>query len=130
VARKILVFDEDENVRHLLKLELSDKGYKVVLASNANRSLDILKENNIDLVILDIKMKGMDGIETLQKILGLQKELPVIIHSAYSHFKKKVKTWGATDYVLKSSNTDLLLETIGRHLNLTIKSSGNKRFAR
>jgi DNA-binding NtrC family response regulator len=118
VERNILVIDDDENARHFLNLELSDMGYEVVLASNAFSGLNILKEKNINLVILDIKMPGMDGIEALEKIMCFKRDLPVIIHSAYSHFKENYLTWGATDYVLKSSNMKTLSETIERYFNL------------
>jgi DNA-binding NtrC family response regulator len=118
VEKKILVIDDDENTRHLLNLELSDMGYEVVLASNAFSGLNILKEKNINLVILDIKMPWTDGMEALGKIMCFKQDLPVIIHSAYSHFKENYLTWGATDYVLKSSNTEILLETIEKYFNL------------
>jgi len=65
-------------------------------------------------------MPGMDGIEALEKIICLKKELPVIIHSAYSHFKKNYLTWGAVDYVLKSGNLKTVLDSIERHLSLLV----------
>jgi two-component system, response regulator, stage 0 sporulation protein F len=115
--KTILVIDDDENLLHLLKLELSDRGYDVILASDVRSGIHILKEKNINLVILDIKMPRMDGIEALQKIICFKKELPVIIHSAYSHFKENYLTWSANDYVIKSSNIEVLLKSIERQFN-------------
>jgi len=120
LKKKILVIDDNENARHLLNLELSDLGYDVVLANEAFTGLNILKEKNISLIVLDIKMPGMDGVEALEKILCLQKDMPVVIHSAYSHFKENYLTWGATDYVLKSGDMKPLLKTIKRHFIQTV----------
>ena len=102
--KKILVIDDEENVRELLKLEFSDLGYEVSTANSAFNGLQVLKDNKMDLVVLDIKMPGMDGIEALEKIISTQRGLPVIIHSAYSHYKDNYLTWSATSYVVKSGD--------------------------
>ena len=112
MGKRILVIDDDENIRELLKLEFSDLGYQIILADSAFTGLKLLKSGEVDLVILDVKMPGMDGIEALEKIISIKKELPVIIHSAYSHFKENYLTWSATSYVVKSVNLKELINTV------------------
>ncbi|MDT8447886.1 MAG: response regulator [bacterium] len=108
--KKILVIDDEENVRELLKLEFSDLGLTVLTANSAFNGLQVLKDQKVDLVVLDIKMPGMDGIEALEKIISTQRGLPVIIHSAYSHYKDNYLTWSATSYVVKSGDLSELIE--------------------
>jgi len=108
--KRVLVIDDEENIRELLKLEFSELGYQVMTANSAFNGLQTLKENRADLVILDIKMPGMDGIEALEKIISTQRGLPVIIHSAFSHYKDNYLTWSATSYVVKSGDLTELIE--------------------
>jgi len=117
--KKILVIDDEKNMRKLLKLELGDQGYEVISAENASDGLQILKHTIVDLVVLDIKMPGMDGIEALEKIVSIHRELPVVIHSAYSHYKENYLTWSAVAYVVKSWDFSELTQTIAKILNKT-----------
>ncbi len=112
MSKRILVIDDDENIRELLKLELSDLGYRVIPADSAFAGLKLLKGEEVDMVILDVKMPGMDGIEALEKIISLKRDLPIVIHSAYSHFKENYLTWSATSYVVKSADPKELIDTV------------------
>lgn len=114
--KRLLIIDDDKNMRELLGLEFKDHGYDVVTAENAFEGMRILKDENVNLVILDIKMPGMDGIEALEKIVSIQRDLPVIIHSAYSHYKENYLTWSAVAYVIKSGNLNELIETVAKQL--------------
>ncbi len=109
---KLLVVDDEENIRELLSLEFTDLGYEVIAVDSAFNALKYLKDHSIDLVILDIKMPEMDGIEALEKIISTQRSLPVVIHSAYSHYKENYLTWSAAAYVVKSGDLKELKETI------------------
>ncbi|NQU65522.1 MAG: response regulator [SAR324 cluster bacterium] len=115
--KKILVIDDDKHMRELLELEFVDLGYTVNTAENALLGLQSLKDEIVDLVILDIKMPGMNGIEALEKIVSIKRDLPVIIHSAYSHFKENYLTWSAVAYVTKSGNLDELIRSVKNHLS-------------
>jgi DNA-binding response OmpR family regulator len=99
---KILVVDDEEHIRLLYKQELSEEGYEVILAGNGKECLKKLDEENPDLVILDIRMPVMDGIETLGRIINKKKDLPVILNTAYSSYKDDFMTWAAEAYVVKS----------------------------
>jgi len=102
--KTILVVDDDEAIRTLLQEELSDEGYRVLIAGNAREALKKVQEKALDLVILDIRMPGMDGLEALPRILGLKEGLPVILNSAYTQYQESFMSWAADAYVVKSSD--------------------------
>ena len=102
--KTILVVDDDEAIRGLLQGELEDEGYKVLIAANARDALKMVETEPLDLVILDIRMPGMDGLEALPRILGLKDSLPVILNTAYSVYQDSFMSWAADAYVIKSSD--------------------------
>ena len=102
--KTILVVDDDEAIRTLLQEELSDEGYRVLIAGNAREALKKVQEKALDLVILDIRMPGMDGLEALPRILGLKEDLPVILNTAYTQYRESFMSWAADAYVVKSSD--------------------------
>ena len=101
---KLLIVDDDKNLRALYEQELTDDGHVVALAGSGPEAMEHLKTNRPDLVILDISMPGMDGIEALGKILAKDKAMPVILNTAYSTYKDNFMTWSADAYVVKSGN--------------------------
>ncbi|TET76339.1 MAG: response regulator [Candidatus Cloacimonadota bacterium] len=108
---KVMVVDDDEGIRCLYEQVLTDEGYKVILASDGLEAVEIFKNIKPDIVVLDIRMPGMDGIELLGKVLDMDRKLPVIINSAYSMYKNNFLTWMADAYVIKSSDlTELKLK--------------------
>jgi len=109
---RILVVDDEESIRRLYRLELEEDGYAVATAADAQQAFDILNRQSVDLVIMDIKMPGMNGIDALQKLVGIEKQVPVIINSGYAHFKESYITWLAEDYVVKSTDLSELKQTI------------------
>jgi len=115
--KTILVVDDEEAIRTLLKEELEDEGYKVLIATDARDALKIVEAEPLDLVILDIRMPGMDGLEALPRILGLKEGLPVILNSAYSQFQESFMSWAADAYVVKSSDLTELKEKIKELIN-------------
>jgi two-component system response regulator (stage 0 sporulation protein F) len=102
--KTILVVDDDDAIRTLLKDELFDEGYQVLTATNAREALKMVQEEALDLVILDIRMPGMDGLEALPRILGLKEGLPVILNTAYTQYQESFMSWAADAYVVKSSD--------------------------
>ena len=112
VMSKLLVVDDDTNQRMLYEQELTDDGYEVVLADSGREALKCLDAHKPDLVILDISMPGMDGIEALGKILAKDKTMPVILNTAYSTYKDNFMTWSADAYVVKSSDLTELKDKV------------------
>ena len=110
--KRILVVDDDEAIRTLLREELADEGYEVITASNARDALKKVEQEPLDLVILDIRMPGMDGLEALPRILGLKEGLPVILNTAYTQYKESFMSWAADAYVVKSSDLEELKDKV------------------
>ncbi len=109
---KILVVDDEENIRLLYREELEEAGYEVDTAKDAMDAARKIPEFKPDLVTLDIKMPGMDGIEFLRKFREKDKSTPVVLCTAYADYKKDFKIWASEAYVVKSFNLDRLKDTI------------------
>jgi CheY-like chemotaxis protein len=112
----ILIIEDDENQRLLYSEDLAWVGYDVVAVSSAQEGLRALEEQAVDVVLLDIAMPGMDGIEALGKILDHNNQLPVILNTAYSSYKDDFMTWAAEAYVIKSHDLDELHQAIAEVL--------------
>ncbi|HPN29974.1 MAG TPA: response regulator, partial [bacterium] len=80
--------------------------------TNGKEAVEKVLSEKPDLVILDIQMPGINGIETLDEILTYNKQLPIILHSAYSNYKDNFMSWAADAYIVKSSNLDELKKQI------------------
>jgi len=102
--KTILVVDDDDAIRTLLAEELTEEGYRVLTVNNARDALKMVEQEALDLVILDIRMPGMDGLEALPRMLGLKEGLKVILNTAYSQYKESFMSWAADAYVVKSSD--------------------------
>lgn len=109
---RILVVEDEKNLRALYEEELSAEGYDVVVAGSGEEALEVIEASRPDLVVLDIRMPGMDGIEALGRILGKDRSIPVVINTAYSSYKDNFMTWAANAYVVKSSDLSELKTTI------------------
>jgi len=102
--KRLLIVDDEPNLRTLYEAEFTGDGYEVALAGSGPEAIDCVKEKQPDLVIMDIRMPGMDGIEAMGEILSQDNQLPVIINSAYSHYKENFMSWSADAYVVKSAD--------------------------
>ena len=112
----VLLVEDEANQRELYQQELEDEGYEVALAADGMEALAKLEERRPDVVVLDISMPNMDGIETLGNMLSRDNTIPVILHTAYSSYKDNFMTWSADDYVVKSSDLSELKSRICRVL--------------
>lgn len=114
--KRILVVDDEVNQGLLYEQELTDEGYQVDVANSGERALQMIKSKKYDLVILDIGMPTMDGLETLGKMLSMDNKLPVILNTAYPSYKDNFMSWAADAYVVKSSDLAELKEKIKKSL--------------
>jgi len=102
--KKLLLIEDEANLRILYTEELKKEGYDVVCAENGMEAIKILEGTVVDLVITDIRMPQMNGLEALSNILGLRKGVPVIIYTSYPQYKTDFMSWAADAYLIKSSD--------------------------
>ena len=122
---KVLVVEDEKNLRTLYKAELSKEGYEVVLAFDGQEALRLLPEENPDLVILDVRMPGIDGLETMGRMLSRDNRLPIILNTAFSAYRESFLSWAADAYVIKSSDLTELKSKIKQVL--ADRAAGVKR---
>ncbi|MFZ5758343.1 MAG: response regulator [Thermodesulfobacteriota bacterium] len=115
--KKILLVDDEESIHLLYREELEEEGYEVHSALSGEDALEKLHILTPDLVILDINMPGMNGIDVLRKMKEIDQNLPVILSSAYQEFKQDLASWASDDYIVKSSNLDELKNAVRKHLS-------------
>jgi DNA-binding response OmpR family regulator len=121
-VEKILCIDDDLSLLRLYQEELSEEGYQVVLAKDGKEGLAKFEKEKPQVVIRDIRMPVMDGIEALTALLGKDRQVPVILNTAYPQYKENFMTWGAEAYVIKSSDLTELKKTIREVLSKRKKS--------
>ena len=109
---KILCVDDDLSLLRLYQDELIEEGYEVILAKDGKEALAKFSKEKPDVVVMDIRMPVMDGIEALTAMLGKNRQAPVILNTAYPQYKGNFMTWGADAYVLKSSDLKELKQKI------------------
>jgi len=116
MAKKIsiLIVDDEESVRDSLFNWFIEDGYHVECAENAKKALSILESDNYDIILADIKMPGMDGLEMLKRIKALKKDSIVIVMTAFATVDTAVQALkdGAFDYVTKPFDPDDLSHLI------------------
>jgi DNA-binding NtrC family response regulator len=112
--KTILVVDDEKSVRDSLKMVLEFESYEVLFAENGQEALRHLTTASIDLILLDVKMAGMDGLEVLQRVRQKRSELPVIMISGHGTIETAVEATklGAFDFLAKPLDRDKLLVTV------------------
>jgi len=110
----ILVVDDEPNYQIVLSELLRDEGYEVFTADSGTAALPIVRDTDLDLVLSDMKMPGMDGIEFMRKIKEFNKDLPVILITAFAEVEKAVEAMhlGAFTYLAKPFSNEQLLASI------------------
>ncbi len=108
----VLVVEDDKYQRLLYEQELSLEGYEVITAVDGKEALDKVQMLHPDIIITDINMPKMDGLEAIGRIIGKYKHAPIIIHTAYSQYKDNFMSWAADSYLVKSSDLTVLKRTI------------------
>lgn len=116
----LLVIDDEEIIRVLLKEILTEDGYQVTTAQDGLEGVELLKQNRYDLIISDMVMPGMNGIEVLQEAFKVDPEYAVVMITGYPSVETAVKlvNLGASDYITKPFNVDLIKVTVAKVLEL------------
>jgi DNA-binding response OmpR family regulator len=110
--KKILLVEDEKMLGLLYEEELAKEGYQVVVVHDADAAMGKVKTEKFDLIVTDIRMPGKDGIELIASIMGMRKDIPIIINTAYQSYKDDFMTWAADAYIIKSSSLDELKEKI------------------
>ena len=115
---KILVIDDEPGIRNLLDTLLTRKGFHVVVADSGQKGLEIVRRQQFDVVVLDLKMPGVDGLTVLQHVRNLYPAQPVIILTGAGtpETEEQVRALGASEFVEKAFSLHLLGDAIKRQL--------------
>ena len=114
--KKILLVDDEESIHLLYREEFEEEGYEVHSALRGADALEKFKLISPDLVILDINMPDMNGIEVLRQMKEIKADLPVILSTAYHEYKQDLGAWASDEYIVKSSDMGELKEAVRRYL--------------
>ena len=115
----ILIVDDEKTIRESVSLVLSEEGYNTEMASNGDQAFEMLNENDFDVLITDLKMPGMDGMELVRNTLKICPQTSVIIITAHASVESAIEAlrMGAFDYILKPFDFDDLLLKVQRLIN-------------
>ena len=115
-APVVLIVDDDANQRSLYEEELSDEGYTIVTAEDGRQALQVAQNQPPDLIVMDVNMPKMDGLDTMARFLEIDRRIPVIIHTAYASYRESFASWSADAYIVKNSDLSELKATVKRLL--------------
>ncbi len=132
--KKILVVDDDESLRRVIEYNISEEGYDVIACDNGLNALEIFKKEEIDLVITDLKMPDMDGIELIKHIRAISPNALVIVITAFGTVDTAVESMklGAFEYIPSRSIEKSLRSSSKKLLKLAIlwwKTAISKRWS-
>ena len=127
---KILIIEDELSIRRVLKKIISEenKTYEVDEAVDGLEGLEMIQNTEYDLILCDIKMPKIDGVEVLEKVRKLKPEIPVVMISGHGDIETAVKTMrmGAFDYISKPPDLNRLLNTVRNALDLKVLVVENK----
>ncbi|HWP35762.1 MAG TPA: response regulator [Thermodesulfobacteriota bacterium] len=116
MRKRILIVDDEPSIRTLYQEEFAEEGFEVKVVASGQEALAELDRFQPDVVTLDIKMAGMDGIETLRAIKERRRDVPVILCTAYQEYQDDFGCWACDAYVVKSSDLSELKAAVLRSL--------------
>lgn len=122
---KILVIDDEQGIRDLLDTLLRRKGYDVVVAESGRKGLELFRRERPDVIVLDLKMPGMDGLTVLQEVRRVDPKQMVIILTGVGtpEAEQQVRALGVTEFVEKEFSLHLLGDSLKRLLVYTDPST-------
>lgn len=113
---RVLLVEDDPNECLLYAEQLRGDGYDVLVANDGPQAISMAASKAPDVVVMDVSMPGMDGIDAMGRMLARNNKLPIILNTAYASYKDDFRAWSADAYVVKSSDLSELRETIRRVL--------------
>ena len=115
--KKILLVDDEDSIHLLYREEFEEEGYEVHSALSGTEALEKFRVVSPDLVILDINMPDMNGIEVLRQMKEVNPNLPIILSTAYHEYKQDLGAWASDEYIVKSSDLGELKAAVRRFLS-------------
>jgi DNA-binding response OmpR family regulator len=109
---RILVVEDEPHLQELYKLEFEDSGYDVTTCGDGEKAIELARDQVFDLIILDIKIPKREGTEVLQEVKKRNRDIHVVLNSAYATYKNDFSTWLADAYVVKSADLGELKTTV------------------
>jgi DNA-binding response OmpR family regulator len=122
----ILVIEDSSTLCKLYKLDFEQDGYDVVIAQDMMQSLWAFGTYHPDVVVLGIRMPTMDGLEAMQRVLGHDRNVRLVINSGSASYSNNFLNWAADAYLLKSSDTSELRSTIRNLLRERQEQAGSR----
>jgi len=115
---KVLVIEDDANLRMLIEMLLKRLGYEVLLADNGWKGLELYRREHLDVIVLDLKLPGMDGVEVLKQIrsLDLYQLVIVVTVDGTPKTEREVRALGVSEFIVKGSSIHSLGDTLKRLL--------------
>ena len=131
-APRVLVVDDERKICELLKLLLGKDGYEVDSAGDGPSALRLLRKGPYDLVITDVKMPGMDGFELVERVRGVQRDIPLVVITGYATLGTAIQALrqGVDDYVTKPFRLAEMRKVVSRVLEKARLSRENQRLIR
>ena len=127
--KKILVVDDDKKSRYLVSFLLEKESFEVIMATNGLEGIEAARKQQVDLIIMDVKMPKMDGYETTKRIRRLKKykSIPIIALTSYAVMedKEKVMKAGCTGYMSKPITPEIFTEEIKKFLEVKHEKSNS-----
>jgi len=108
----VLIVDDDDHQRLLYRETFEADGHLVLEADGARAALELVRSGHPDVVVLDVNMPGLDGLDTLAAIHALDRRLPIVLNTAYAAYREQYVSWIADAYVVKSSDLTELRDTV------------------
>jgi len=128
-TQTVLVIDDDESLRRVMEYHLQEEGYRVVTAVDGRAGLERFQAGPVDLVVTDIRMPEMDGMELLARVKAMQPDLPVVVLTAHGTIDSAVDAMklGATDYLTKPFSREALKAAVRKALEVGALRTENRR---
>lgn len=127
MSRRILVIEDEDKLRRVVQLQLQSSGYEVEQAATAEEALSALE--NVDLILTDLKLPGMSGLDFLERAHEAKPGLPIVMMTAFGSVETAVDAMkrGAADFVLKPFSLDHLTAVVGKALEFQALRDENRR---
>ncbi|KAA0231469.1 response regulator [candidate division KSB1 bacterium] len=117
MAEKILIVEDERNLRRLYQMELEQDGYEVTTAADGQSALRRLADGPVDLVLLDLALPDGSGLDYLQQFMEMHRHVKVVINTAYPLYKRDFHCWAADAFLIKTSDLTELKSTIDHFLH-------------